>query len=96
MTYTISVYNPDTKAKTNVTVKDTNNFVGSINAANTDKYTYNGDSTWTIPEIGAGETINITYTYTVQSNDEKLLENKADVTYSENGETADCRCGRTR
>lgn len=87
VTYTISVYNPDTKAKTNVTVKDTNNFVGSINAANTDKYTYNGDSTWTIPEIGAGETINITYTYTVQSNDEKLLENKADVTYSENGET---------
>ena len=87
VTYTISVYNPDTKAKTNVTVKDTNNFVGSINAANTDKYTYNGDSTWTIPEIGAGETINITYTYTVQSNDEKLLENKANVTYSENGET---------
>lgn len=87
VTYTISVYNPDTKAKTNVTVKDTNNFVGSINAANTDKYTYNGDSTWTIPEIGAGETINITYTYTVQSNDEKLLENKADVTYSENGDT---------
>lgn len=87
VTYTISVYNPDTKAKTNVTVKDTNNFVGSINAANTDKYTYNGDNTWTIPEIGAGETINITYTYTVQSNDEKLLENKADVTYSENGET---------
>lgn len=87
VTYTISVYNPDTKAKTNVTVKDTNNFVGSINAANTDKYTYNGDNTWTIPEIGAGETINITYTYTVQSNDEKLLENKADVTYSENGDT---------
>ena len=87
VTYTISVYNPDTKAKTNVTVKDTNNFVGSINAANTDKYTYNGDSTWTIPEIGAEETINITYTYTVQSNDEKLLENKADVTYSENGDT---------
>ena len=87
VTYTISVYNPDTKAKTNVTVKDTNNFVGSINAANTDKYTYNGDSTWTIPEIGAGETINITYTYMVQSNDEKLLENKADVTYSENGDT---------
>ena len=87
VTYTISVYNPDTKAKTNVTVKDTNNFVGSINAANTDKYTYNGDNTWTIPEIGAGEAINITYTYTVQSNDEKLLENKADVTYSENGDT---------
>ena len=87
VTYTISVYNPDTKAKTNVTVKDTNNFVGSINAANTDKYTYNGNNTWTIPEIGAGETINITYTYTVQSSDEKLLENKADVTYSENGET---------
>ena len=87
MTYTISVYNPDTKAKTNVTVKDTNNFVGSINATNTDKYTYNGDNTWTIPEIGAGETIDITYTYTVQSNDEKLLENKADVTYSENGDT---------
>lgn len=87
VTYTISVYNPDTKAKTNVTVKDTNNFVGSINAANTDKYTYNGDNTWTIPEIGAGETIDITYTYTVQSNDEKLLENKADVTYSENGNT---------
>ena len=87
VTYTISVYNPDTKAKTNVTVKDTNNFVGSINAANTDKYTYNGDNTWTIPEIGAGETIGITYTYTVQSNDEKLLENKADVTYSENGDT---------
>lgn len=87
VTYTISVYNPDTKAKTNVTVKDTNNFVGSINAANTDKYTYNGDNTWTIPEIGAGETIDITYTYMVQSNDEKLLENKADVTYSENGET---------
>jgi uncharacterized repeat protein (TIGR01451 family) len=87
VTYTISVYNPDTKAKTNVTVKDTNNFVGSINAANTDKYTYNGDNTWTIPEIGAGETIDITYTYTVQSNDEKLLENKADVTYSENGDT---------
>lgn len=87
VTYTISVYNPDTKAKTNVTVKDTNNFVGSINAANTDKYTYNGDNTWTIPEIGAGETIDITYTYTVQSNDEKLLENKANVTYSENGDT---------
>ena len=87
VTYTISVYNPDTKAKTNVTVKDTNNFVGSINAANTDKYTYNGDNTWTIPEIGAGETIDITYTYTVQSNDEKLLENKADVMYSENGDT---------
>lgn len=90
VTYTISVYNPDTKAKTNVTVKDTNNFVGSINAANTDKYTYNGDNTWTIPEIGAGETIDISsvkvgesielhFTYVVTVSDAPQVLNAAVV-----------------
>ena len=85
VTYTISVYNPDTKAKTNVIVADTNNFTGDIVATDGEKYQYNGDKTWTIPEIGAGETIDIVYTYKVTSEDANVLENTADVTYTENG-----------
>lgn len=86
VTYTISVYNPDTKAKTNVIVADTNNFTGDIVATDGERYQYNGNKTWTIPEIGAGETIDIVYTYKVTSEDENVLENTANVTYTENGD----------
>lgn len=62
VTYTIKVTNHDDETKTNVLVKDTNNFAGEIVATNGDGYIYNGDHTWTIAELGAGETINIVYT----------------------------------
>ena len=85
VTYTISVYNPDTEAKNNVTVKDTNNFTGKIVPTESDKYNYVGDNVWNIPTIAAGETINITYTYTVRDEDPTMLENEAVVTYTEDG-----------
>lgn len=85
VTYTISVYNPDTEAKNNVTVKDTNNFTGDITPVESDKYTYVGDNVWNIPTIAAGETININYTYTVRDEDPTMLENEALITYTEDG-----------
>ena len=69
VTYTISVKNTTSEPVDNVTVTDTNNFKGEIKAENADKYTYNGNKTWTIPTIAAGETIYITYTYTMQAED---------------------------
>lgn len=69
----------------NVKVVDTNNFKGSIEAASAENYTYNGDKTWTIPTIAAGETINITYTYTMQAEDATVIENIAKAIYSKDG-----------
>ena len=86
ITYTISVFNGDDEAKQNVIVTDNNNFAGPIDATGGDGYVYNGDHSWTIAEIGAGETVNITYTYTVREEDESLLTNTADVEYDEDGE----------
>ena len=86
VTYTIAVTNTDDEAKQNVVVTDNNNFTGEIEAADGAGYVYNGDRSWTIAEIGAGETIYITYTYTVRAEDESLLTNTAKVEYSEDGE----------
>lgn len=86
VTYTIAVTNTDDAAKQNVVVTDSNNFVGEIEAADGAGYVYNGDRSWTIAEIGAGETVYITYTYTVRAEDESLLTNTAKVEYSEDGE----------
>lgn len=86
ITYTISVFNGDDEAKQNLIVIDNNNFAGPIDATDGDGYVYNGDRSWTIAEIGAGETVNITYTYTVREEDESLLTNTADVEYDEDGE----------
>ena len=66
---------------------DHNNFNGAINAEDGEGYTYNGDGTWTVAELAAGETVTITYTYTVQTNDESTLINEADVKYVSDGET---------
>lgn len=85
VTYTISVKNTTSEPVDNVTVTDTNNFKGEIKAENADKYTYNGNKTWTIPTIAAGETIHITYTYTMQAEDATVIENIANVTYSKDG-----------
>ena len=87
VTYTIKVTNNDTEAKENLTVTDTNNFTGDINAADGHGYIYNGDHTWTIAKIEAGETIDIVYTYTVKTEDQSTLVNQADVRYEEDGET---------
>ena len=86
VTYTIAVTNTDDEAKQNVTVTDNNNFTGAIDASDGDGYVYNGDRSWTIAEIGAGETVYITYTYTVREADESLLTNTANVEYTEDGE----------
>lgn len=86
VTYTIAVTNTDDEAKQNVVVTDNNNFKGEIDATDGEGYVYNGDRSWTIAEIGAGETIYITYTYTVREEDESLLTNTADVEYTEDGE----------
>ena len=85
VTYTISVKNTTSEPVDNVTVTDTNNFKGEIKAENADKYTYNGNKTWTIPTIAAGETIHITYTSTMQAEDATVIENIANVTYSKDG-----------
>ena len=85
VTYTISVKNTTSETVENVEVVDTNNFKGSIEAASAENYTYNGDKTWTIPTIAAGETINITYTYTMQAEDATVIENVAKVIYSKDG-----------
>lgn len=83
VTYTIKVTNHDDETKTNVLVKDTNNFAGEIVATNGDGYIYNGDHTWTIAELGAGETINIVYTYTVTTEDESVMTNEAKIEYTD-------------
>lgn len=86
VTYTITVTNNDTVAKENLTVVDNNNFTGDIEAADGNGYVYNGDRSWTIANIEAGETINIIYTYTVKTEDPSTLVNEAEVRYEENGE----------
>ena len=87
VTYTIEVTNTTDEAVTDLTVTDHNNFNGAINAEDGEGYTYNGDGTWTVAELAAGETVTITYTYTVQTNDESTLINEADVKYVSDGET---------
>ena len=80
--YTITVKNTTDKTVTDLLVSDTNNFTGAIISKDNAKYTYNGNHTWTIPSIKAGESIDILYTYTVKTTDPSTLVNKADVRYT--------------
>lgn len=84
VTYTITVTNTTNETKTNVEVKDTNNFTGVITPAeNTDVVSYIGDKVWNISSIGAGESVDIVYTYTVMNEDapNTMLVNNAEMTY---------------
>ena len=80
--YTITVKNTTDKTVTDLLVSDTNNFTGAITSKDNAKYTYNGNHTWTIPSIKAGESIDILYTYTVKTTDPSTLVNEADVRYT--------------
>ena len=85
VTYTITVTNTTNETKTNVEVKDTNNFTGVITPAeNTDVVSYIGDKVWNISSIGAGESVDIVYTYTVMNEDapNTMLVNNAEMTYA--------------
>lgn len=84
VTYTITVTNTTNETKTNVEVKDTNNFTGVITPAeNTNVVSYVGDKVWNISSIGAGESVDIVYTYTVMNEDapNDMLVNTAEMTY---------------
>lgn len=87
LTYTITVSNKTADAVENLTVTDHNNFKGDIAAESSENCIYNGDGTWTIARMEAGETVTITYTYTVEGEDESTLVNDADVKYVYDGET---------
>ena len=86
VTYKITVTNTTDEAKENLTVSDSNNFVGEIEAKDGEGYVYNGDRTWTIAHLDAGATIQIVYTYTMRTEDASIIVNKADVSYVEDGE----------
>ena len=86
VTYTITVKNTTDEAVNDITVTDHNNFAGVITAENTERYTYNGDGTWTIGHLDAGETLDIVYTYTVETTDKSVMENTATIKYTHDGE----------
>ena len=86
VTYTIRVTNTTDSTVTDLLVSDNNNFTGDIVAQSTEKYTYNGDRTWTIASMEPGEVVEIVYTYTMQTEDESTIVNQATVEYSHDGE----------
>ena len=86
VTYTITVKNTTDEAVNDITVTDHNNFAGAITAEDTERYTYNGDGTWTIGHLDAGETLDIVYTYTVETTDKSVMENTATIKYTHDGE----------
>ena len=86
VTYTITVRNTTDETVNDITVSDHNNFSGSIDAVGSDRYTYNGDGTWTIGYLDADEAIDIVYTYTVETTDKSVMENTATIKYTHNGE----------
>ena len=86
VTYTITVRNTTDETVNDITVSDHNNFSGSINAVGSDRYTYNGDGTWTIGYLDADEAIDIVYTYTVETTDKSVMENTATIKYTHDGE----------
>ena len=86
VTYTITVKNTTDEAVNDITVTDHNNFAGAITAENTERCTYNGDGTWTIGHLDAGETLDIVYTYTVETTDKSVMENTATIKYTHDGE----------
>ena len=75
VTYKITVTNTTDEAKENLTVSDSNNFVGEIEAKDGEGYVYNGDRTWTIAHLDAGATIQIVYTYTMRTEDASIIVN---------------------
>ena len=86
VTYTITVKNTTDEAVNDITVTDHNNFAGAITAESTERCTYNGDGTWTIGHLDAGETLDIVYTYTVETTDKSVMENTATIKYTHDGE----------
>ena len=86
VTYTITVKNTTDEAVNDITVTDHNNFAGAITAESTERCTYNGDGTWTIGHLDAGETFDIVYTYTVETTDKSVMENTATIKYTHDGE----------
>lgn len=86
VTYTITVKNTTDETINNLLVTDTNNFTGEITPTESGEYVYNGDHTWTIGTLNAGQSIEIVYTYTVQTDDPSTLLNQADVRYTVDGE----------
>lgn len=86
VTYTITVKNTTDEAVNDITVTDRNNFAGAITAESTERCTYNGDGTWTIGHLDAGETFDIVYTYTVETTDKSVMENTATIKYTHDGE----------
>ena len=86
VTYTITVRNTTDETVNDITVSDHNNFSGSIDAVGSDRYTYNGDGTWTIGYLDADEAIDIVYTYTVETTDKSVMENTATIKYTHDGE----------
>ena len=76
--YTITVTNNGTMTAQNVVVRDFNDGIGEINAASSDKYTYDAAThSFTIAEIAAGEVVEIPVTYTVQEGDKDVVNNAA-------------------
>ena len=86
VTYTITVKNTTDETVNDITVADHNNFAGDVTAESSNRYTYNGDGTWTIGYLDAGEALDIVYTYTVETTDESVMENTATIKYTHDGE----------
>ena len=86
VTYTITVKNTTDETVNDITVADHNNFAGNVTAESSNRYAYNGDGTWTIGYLDAGEALDIVYTYTVETTDESVMENTATIKYTHDGE----------
>lgn len=77
LTYTITITNNGNVAASDVVITDTINGSGTIDFTNTANVTY-ADGKFTVAELGIGETVTITYTYTVVAADGgKTLKNVA-------------------
>ena len=76
--YTIIVTNTGTIELTNLSIKDTHNGAGVINATVGQGYTYDGNGNFTIIRLPVGKSVTIAYTYTAQKADAgKTLTNIA-------------------
>ena len=70
VTYTLTVKNSGNTKLTNVIVTDTSNGNGTVEY--TGDLMYDGNGKWMIPELNAGDSVEITYVYTAVAEDMNL------------------------
>ena len=75
LNYTLHVTNTGNATAYNAVVKDFFDGVGEPVKTNGDGYTVMADGNFLIAELAAGESLDITYTYTVQAEDKGVISN---------------------